>query len=94
LPAIGVGSSCFPLPGATNRTLELSRLQSSQSGDYSVVVADALESATSVAVWLEVDLLIEAGGRLHAVEIKRTATPLPGHAHGLVRLKQLVGDPL
>jgi hypothetical protein len=37
-----------------------------------------------------VDLLIEAGGRLHAVEIKRTATPLPGHTQGLLRLKQLI----
>jgi predicted AAA+ superfamily ATPase len=41
---------------------------------------------------LEVDLLLEAGGRLHAVEIKGTATPLPGHAQGLLRFKQLVGD--
>lgn len=41
---------------------------------------------------LEVDLLVESGGRLHAVEIKRTATPLPGHARGLLRFQQLVGE--
>ena len=43
---------------------------------------------------LEVDLLIESGGRTHAVEIKQTATPLPGHAHGLVRFQQLLGTKL
>jgi predicted AAA+ superfamily ATPase len=41
---------------------------------------------------LEVDLLVETGGRVHAVEIKRTATPLPGHARGLTRLRQLLGE--
>jgi len=38
--------------------------------------------------------LIEAGGRTHAVEIKQTATPLPGHARGLGRLQQLLGAKL
>jgi len=43
---------------------------------------------------LEVDLLIEAGGRTHGVEIKQTATPLPGHARGLERLRKLLGEKL
>lgn len=41
---------------------------------------------------LEVDLLIEAGGKLHAVEVKQTGTPLGGHAQGLARFRELVGE--
>lgn len=51
------------------------------------------------AVWfwrshdgLEVDLLVEAAGRIHAIEVKQTATPLPGHAQGLERWRQIVGE--
>ncbi len=41
---------------------------------------------------LETDLLIQAGGKLHPVEIKMTGTPLPGHCRPLQRLKALAGD--
>jgi predicted AAA+ superfamily ATPase len=40
----------------------------------------------------EVDLLIRAGGKLHAVEIKLTATPSKGHCRSLDRLKALGGE--
>lgn len=40
---------------------------------------------------LEVDLLIGVGGEFIPVEIKQTATPLPGHAQGLLRLRELLG---
>ena len=40
---------------------------------------------------LEVDLLVESGAKLIPVEIKQTATPLPGHASGLLRLAELLG---
>lgn len=41
---------------------------------------------------LEVDLLILAGGRLHPVEIKLTATPTARHVEPLNRLKTLLGE--
>ncbi len=41
---------------------------------------------------LEVDLLVQAGTRLHPVEIKRTATPTPRHVEPLTRLCALLGD--
>jgi len=41
---------------------------------------------------LEVDLVIESGGRLHAVEIKQTATPSMHHIGGLRRFRNLAGD--
>jgi len=41
---------------------------------------------------LEVDLLIQAGTRLHPIEIKRTATPTPRHVEPLTRLRALLGD--
>jgi negative regulator of sigma E activity len=41
---------------------------------------------------LEVDLLILAGGRLHPVEIKLTATPTVRHVAPLNRLKSLLGE--
>jgi predicted AAA+ superfamily ATPase len=41
---------------------------------------------------LEVDLLIESGGRLHAIEIKQTATPSLHHIGGLRRFRNLMGD--
>jgi predicted AAA+ superfamily ATPase len=40
---------------------------------------------------LEVDLLVESDGKLIPVEVKQTATPLPGHAAGLSRLAELLG---
>jgi predicted AAA+ superfamily ATPase len=42
----------------------------------------------------EVDLLIEDNGRLHALEIKGTATPMPRHADGLTKFAALVGEPV
>jgi predicted AAA+ superfamily ATPase len=41
---------------------------------------------------LEVDLLIQIGSRLHAVEIKLTATPTARHVDPLNRLKSLMGE--
>ena len=38
---------------------------------------------------LEVDLLIDRNGRLHPLEIKATATLLPGHAEALLKRKEL-----
>jgi hypothetical protein len=40
---------------------------------------------------LELDLLIQAGSRLHPIEIKRTATPTPRHVEPLTRLCALLG---
>lgn len=42
----------------------------------------------------EVDLLIEAEGKLHAIEIKQSATPNPRMARHLVELKKDLGDRL
>ena len=39
----------------------------------------------------EVDLVIEYGGRLHALEIKATATPTPQHTAGLARWLEFAG---
>lgn len=39
----------------------------------------------------EIDLLVDWNGRRYAVEIKATATPLPGHADGLRRWLKLAG---
>ena len=41
---------------------------------------------------LEVDLLVMAGGRLHAVEVKSTATPGVGHVQPLDRFLKAAGD--
>ncbi len=41
---------------------------------------------------LEVDLLVELGGKLHPVEIKATATPRPAHAEGILRWRALAGE--
>lgn len=41
---------------------------------------------------LEVDLLVQAGTRLHPIEIKRSATPTPRHVEPLTRLRALLGD--
>jgi hypothetical protein len=41
---------------------------------------------------LEVDLLVMAGGRLHAVEVKSTATPGVGHVQPLDRFLNAAGD--
>ena len=40
---------------------------------------------------MEVDLILEVGAKLHAVEIKQTATPLPGHTQNLARFRNLAG---
>jgi len=40
---------------------------------------------------LEVGLLLERGGKLFPIEVKQTATPLPGHTQGLQRLQGLLG---
>lgn len=40
----------------------------------------------------EIDLLIDWNGRRYAIEVKATATPLPGHADGLRRWLKLAGD--
>ncbi len=39
----------------------------------------------------EVDLVIEYGGRVHAVEVKATETPVPGHAANLAAFAALAG---
>lgn len=41
---------------------------------------------------LEVDFVIEAAGRLHAVECKASATPMPAMADGLQKWRRIVGD--
>jgi len=41
---------------------------------------------------IEVDLVIEHGGRLHGLEVKATATPLPHHADGLARWLSWAGE--
>ncbi|MHC5039871.1 MAG: ATP-binding protein [Planctomycetota bacterium] len=41
----------------------------------------------------EVDLLVEAGGKLTALEIKRTATVKPGHTKGLDKWREISGAP-
>lgn len=40
----------------------------------------------------EIDLLIDWNGRQYAIEIKATATPMPGHADGLRRWLQMAGE--
>ena len=40
----------------------------------------------------EVDLIIDRNGRLYPVEIKATATVIPGHTENLNRWKELAGD--
>jgi predicted AAA+ superfamily ATPase len=40
----------------------------------------------------EVDLVIEYGGRVHAVEVKATATPVPAHAANLATFAGLAGS--
>jgi len=40
---------------------------------------------------LEVDLIVDRNGRLHPIEIKATATLLPGHAEALLKWRQLAG---
>lgn len=40
---------------------------------------------------LEVDLIIERNRRLYGLEVKATATPLPGHAESLARWLALAG---
>ncbi|OGP61162.1 MAG: hypothetical protein A2V65_12490 [Deltaproteobacteria bacterium RBG_13_49_15] len=41
---------------------------------------------------LEVDLLIDRNGRLYPLEIKATATLLPGHAESLLKWKELANE--
>jgi len=41
---------------------------------------------------LEVDLIIESGGRIHAIEIKQTATPSSHHTATLRRFRDLAGS--
>jgi hypothetical protein len=41
---------------------------------------------------LEVDLVVEIGGRVVPVEVKLTATPTARHAETLARFRRLVGD--
>jgi predicted AAA+ superfamily ATPase len=43
---------------------------------------------------LEVDFLLELQGRLHPIEVKRSATPRPEMADGIRRLRTLLGDQL
>ena len=40
---------------------------------------------------VEVDLVIERGGRLHGIEVKATATPLPRNAEALATWLKLAG---
>lgn len=42
----------------------------------------------------EVDFLVESHGLLYPVEARLTATPLPKHAEGIVRLHELMPDRL
>jgi predicted AAA+ superfamily ATPase len=39
----------------------------------------------------EVDVIVERGGKLYGMEVKATATPLPGHAESLARWVALAG---
>lgn len=39
----------------------------------------------------EVDLIIDRNGRLYPIEIKSTATLLPGHFESLLKWKKLAG---
>ena len=68
-----------------------------------LVVSEALQLFAAAATppgcyfWrshdgLEVDLVLELGGRLYPVEIKLTATPSTRHIDPLVRFRQLVGE--
>lgn len=41
---------------------------------------------------LEVDLIVNRNGRLYPIEIKSTATLLPGHMGQLIRWRKLAGD--
>lgn len=41
---------------------------------------------------LEVDLLIQVGGKIYPVEIKRTGTPKPVFTEPLLRFKSLAGE--
>jgi len=41
---------------------------------------------------LEIDLIIDRNNRLYPVEVKSTATLLPGHAEGLFKWRNLAGD--
>ncbi len=60
-------------------------------------VFSALGKKPALSYWrskdgLEVDLLIQIGARLHAVEIKLTATPTPRHCEPLSRFIKLAGS--
>lgn len=41
---------------------------------------------------LEVDLLVQAGGRLWPIEVKLTASPTAGHARSIERFRALAGE--
>jgi len=41
---------------------------------------------------MEIDLIIETGGRLHAIEIKKTKTPTPRHGETLKKFMSLAGN--
>jgi predicted AAA+ superfamily ATPase len=41
---------------------------------------------------LEVDLIIDRNGKLYPMEIKATATLLPGHVDSLLKWKELAGE--
>ncbi len=41
---------------------------------------------------IEIDLLLQIGGRLYPVEIKKTATPMPAHTRSLQKFKELAKD--
>jgi hypothetical protein len=41
---------------------------------------------------MEVDLIVRAGGRLHPIEVKLTATPTRGHCSGLDRFRKIAKD--
>jgi len=88
----------------TRQPSPASMLAGSMAGAFfeGFVVCEALKAFTNrgrrpeVYFWrshdgLEVDLLIEAGGKVHPVEIKLTATPMPRHAEGLTKFRALLG---
>jgi hypothetical protein len=47
-----------PMPNATNRTLDISNVQASKLGYYSVIVTNAMGSATSTAAVLDTKMLL------------------------------------
>jgi uncharacterized protein len=67
-----------------------------------LVIGEALKhfhgtgDAPALSFWrssdgLEIDLVIEAGGRLHGIEVKANSTPVPHMAEPLLKWRRLLG---